>query len=543
MVMIHAAMPFAIGKAIGKHSDLILAHGAMGTHGGMIMTHPGLPLGWALSTCAGLVLIAVLAVAATPPRDRPARFINLATLPGLGAVVRFLTGASWPLTMLKTLFAAAFLAVIVSGLFGAAIAERNLATVLTWNLWWTLVIISVFFLGSAWCAVCPWDTVASWLVKRRPWWRRAKTGRNLQVPRPLRRIWPALFLFLGLTWLELGWGVARSPIMTALLALFMVVLAASCLAVFERKAFCRYACPVGRTIGCYSQLAPVELRPVDTDVCARCTTLDCYHGTDQVEPCPTYLTMGRFAQNTYCTSCGACVLSCPHANVAWRLRSVAAEARAGARPHWDEAWFILTLLAITSFHGLTMRPYWGDWMQTLGRAIGDSRHLIASFSLSMVASIVIPILVYVLVVAVTRRLSSSTLSFRRWFSSLSFSVLPVAFSYHLAHNLSHVARESGGLGEVLTNPLGVDTVPLKMMELHARQANLLFPEQLMYALQAGIMVLGFWLAVEVLRHRGREFLVEGGSLAGWRLVPMLIFLGGASAGNLLLLVQEMAMRL
>ena len=182
-------------------------------------------------------------------------------------------------------------------------------------------------------------------------------------------------------------------------------------------------------------------------------------------------------------------------------------------------------------------------MQTLGRAIGDSRHLIASFSLSMVASIVIPILVYVLVVAVTRRLSSSTLSFRRWFSSLSFSVLPVAFSYHLAHNLSHVARESGGLGEVLTNPLGVDTVPLKMMELHARQANLLFPEQLMYALQAGIMVLGFWLAVEVLRHRGREFLVEGGSLAGWRLVPMLIFLGGASAGNLLLLVQEMAMRL
>ena len=541
--MIHAGMYFAVGEAIGKRSDLILAHGVMGTHGGMVMTHPGLPLGWALPTFVGMILIAVLAVAAAPPGERPARFVNLATVPGWGAVMRFLTGASWPLSLLKTLFAAAFLAVIVCGLFGSAIAERNLATVLTWNLWWTLVIISVFFLGSAWCAVCPWDTVASWLVKRRPWWRRAKSGGNLQVPRPLRRIWPALVLFLGLTWLELGWGVTRSPFMTALLALFMVVLAAFFLAVFERKAFCRYACPVGRTIGCYSQLAPVELRPVDADVCARCTTLECYNGSETVEPCPTHLTMGRFAQNTYCTSCGACALSCPQANVGWRLRSVAAEARAGARPHWDEAWFMLTLWTVTAFHGLTMRPYWGDWMQTLGRAIGDSRHLIVSFSLSLVACIAIPILVYVLAVAVTRRLSSPTVSFRRWFSVLSFSVLPVAFSYHLAHNLSHVARESGGLGNVLANPLGVDTAPLKMMALHARQANLLLPEQLMHALQAGIMVLGFWLAVEVLRYRGREFRIGGGSLSGWRLVPMLIFLGGASAGNLLLLVHEMAMRL
>jgi ferredoxin len=331
--------------------------------------------------------------------------------------------------------------------------------------------------------------------------------------------------------------------MTALLALFMVVLAVASLAVFERKAFCRFGCPVGRTIGFYSQLAPVELRPVDADVCARCTTLECYHGTAAVEPCPTHLTMGRFAQNTYCTSCAACVLSCPWDNVAWRLRSVAAEARVGARPHWDEAWFMVVLWAITTFHGLTMIPHWGDWVQALARTVGDTGHLRVSFSFAMAATLALMVLVYFLFVALTRRLTSSAPPFRRLFAGLSFTVLPLAFSYHLTHNLGHLARESGGLGAVLSNPLGLGAVPLKPMELHARYTDLLIPEQLLFALQASVMVWGFWVAVQILRHRGLGLMGASGNPAGWRLLPMMLFVGGASAVNLLLLTQEMVMRL
>ena len=539
MVMIDLGMHGAAAAPGG----LVLVH-HLGGEGELVMTHAGLPLGWALAIFAGMGVIAVLATISGSARPAPARFVNLATAPGVGALVRVLTGSPWPLVGLRILFVAAFLAVIVAGLFGTSIAERNLATTVTWNLWWILVIISVFFLGSAWCAVCPWDTLAGWLVKRRLWRRAsAKSSLNLKVPRPLRRVWPALFLLVGFTWLEVGMGVTNSPKLTALLALLIVGLAASSLAIFERKAFCRYYCPVGRTIGCYSQLAPVELRPVDADVCARCTTLDCYHGTDAVEPCPTNLTMGRFAQNTYCTSCGACVLSCPKDNVAWRLRSVAAEARAGARPHWDEAWFMVGLWAITTFHGLTMKPYWKDWLRALGKAVGETEHLLVSFSLGMAASIALLILLYVLFVALTRRLSSSPVSFRRSFSALAFTFLPVAFAYHLAHNVMHLARESGGLGGVLANPLGVGAVAVKPMELYARHTDLLMPEQLLFALQAGLVLWGFWLAVQVLRHRGQGLFGDGGDLAGWRLIPMLLIVGGASAVNLLLLMQEMVMKL
>ena len=240
---------------------------------------------------------------------------NIAQLPVIGDVVRLLTRRTWPLITLKILLIGLFLLIIISGLFGTAIPERNIATVLTWNLWWTGLIISVFFVGSAWCAVCPWETLSTWMVRLR---QKAipSNSLNLRVPKELRNVWPALVLLIGLTWLELGVGITVDPYATALLALFMVVLAVVTLAVFERRAFCRYLCPVGRTVGFYSQLAPIELRPIDTDTCSHCTSLACYHGDEHTEPCPTSLMMGTLQQNTYCTSCGNCIQSCPHDNIA-----------------------------------------------------------------------------------------------------------------------------------------------------------------------------------------------------------------------------------
>lgn len=512
--------------------------------GDMVMFHPGLPPGWAVLSAAGMGLMVVLVLGSRSAAERPDRHVNLATLPGMGAPVRFLTHSPWPLLALKLLVAGVFLAVIAAGLFGTPDPKLNLATVLTWNLWWVLVIISVFFLGSAWCAVCPWNALADWLVKRRLWRRRAGGfALNLRPPRSLRRVWPALLLLVGLTWLELAWGAAANPLLTAGLALVMVLLAAGCLALFERKAFCRYYCPVGRTIGFYSQLAPVELRPVDPDVCGRCTTLECYHGTDVVEPCPTSLTMGRFAQNTYCTSCGNCVISCPYRNVAWRLRPLAFEARVGARPHWDEAWFLVALWAITTFHGLSMTPTWTEGVRTLGRALGDSGHLAGSYTLAMAATIGLLVLLYLSLVALAHGLAASAVPFRRWFSVLAFTTLPVTFSYHVAHNLSHLARETGGLGRVLADPLGLGAAGPSPEMSPMRPMSLLIPEPALFALQTAMILVGFWLALQVLRHRVPGLLRAEANAMRWRVVPIVSFLAVATGVNLLLLTQVMVMRM
>ena len=510
----------------------------------MIMTHPGLPATWGWLIIAGMALGSLWLLLAPAPEKLRGGLVSLARLPLIGSRFRSLAASRGVLLSLKLVMVALFLLVIAAGLFGTQIPERNLATLLTWNIWWSGLILSVFFLGSAWCAICPWDTLAQWLVRHRLWKRADSSTRlNLKVPRRLASVWPALFMFVALTWLELGVGITTNPYATAAVALLMVVLATASLALFQRKAFCRYFCPVGRTIGFYSQLSVVELRPIDADTCARCTTLECYHGSDDIEPCPTWLVMGRLQQNSYCLSCGNCSQSCPQQNVAWRFRPPSVEALHSARPHWDEAWFMIGLLALTGFHGLTMMPFWEDWMRALAQAIGDSGQLLWSFSIGLFASMAVIAALYAATIALSKKISGSTLDYKRLFATFAFVALPLAFAYHMAHNLNHLVREGSGIGSVFANPLGIDTVPLSMMEKHARSMHMWLSQDTLFALQALLMLFGFWIAVQVIRHRGKVLIDPQNRLSHLRLLPVLLFAIAITGFHLWLLMQPMTMRM
>jgi len=510
----------------------------------MTMTHPGLPEYWSL-IIIGFMLMAVIWVLTTPTPVRTHTSVSsLVNISFFGKSVRILIANRWILISLKLVLVGFFLLIIIAGLFGTPIPERNIATVLTWNLWWSGLVFSVFLLGSAWCAVCPWDTLSQWLVRRKLW-RRAEPNNslNIKVPKWLANVWPALFMFIALTWLELGVGITTSPYATAAVSLLMVVLATASLAVFKRKAFCRYFCPVGRTIGYYSQLAPIELRPIDNETCANCKTLDCYHGNNSIEPCPTWLVMGRLTQNSYCTSCGNCTQSCPHENVAWRFRPPSTEALHSARPHWDESWFMIGLLALTGFHGLTMMPFWEMWMSQLAQTIGDSGRLLPSFTIGLFACILVIAVIYSTLIEVTRKISGTDMAFKRLFSTFSFVTLPLAFSYHLAHNLNHLIRESVGIGSVFLNPLGISTAPLSMMEKYERHMTMWLSQDSIFAIQTALMIIGFWIAVQVIRHRGLNIATSNSNFVAFKLTPMLVFAAGITGFHLWLLMQPMIMRM
>ncbi|MFV2059091.1 MAG: 4Fe-4S binding protein [Gammaproteobacteria bacterium] len=507
------------------------------------MVHPGLSASWVASVIFGMFLLTVRVLQSPSSQQSFIKVKSVIKIPVVGRFVQSVITRPYMITALRILTSIIFLLVIAAGLFGTPVTERNLATMLTWTLWWSAVVMSVFFVGSAWCAICPWDAIASWLVRRRLWRRGSHfSSLNLKVPKKIRNIWPAIFMFVALTWLELGVGVTTSPYATALLALLIVVLATISLAIYERKAFCRYFCPVGRTLGAYGGIAPVALRPIDNAICASCKTLECFHGTREVEPCPTHLLMGSLKQNTYCTSCGACSQSCPTHNVSWQIRPIASEISHSSRPHWDEAWFILGLLALTLFHGFTMMPYWEDWMQLLAYQIGDSGRLLVSFSLGMIIALLIPILFYSVSISWLRQLHGEK-EWSRLFSAMAFSVLPLAFSYHIAHNLSHLVRESAGFWSVVINPFGINTLPLSMQEIHLRHLNPLVSDDIIFALQAGLILFGFWMAINILRHR--IFQLQSTSIAQtrWLFVPMILFITIVSLLSLWLLMQPMIMRM
>ncbi len=513
----------------------------------MTMTHPGLPQYWGMIIWGFMALLSVWALWSQTPQSTSQRTLSLATIRFFRPVIRFLSLSPWPLLLLKIMMVAIFIVVIIAGLYGTSVPERNLATVLTWNIWWAGLIVSIFFLGSSWCAVCPWDTLATWLVKPRLWLKNKRLklfNNSLELTPPvfLRSVWPALLMFIGLTWLELGVGVTTSPYTTALLSLLMIVLATIALALFKNKAFCRYFCPVGRTVGFYSQLAPVELRPIKQDICNDCTSMECYNGNENIEACPTQLVMGSLTQNTYCTSCGNCLQSCPKQNVSWRLRPQSNEAVQNARPHWDEAWFMLGLMALTSFHGLTMMPFWEEWISRFGQMIGDSGQLLISFTAGLLISMVIPAVIYSIAILMTHWLNKAkhhTSTIWELFTGLVFVTLPLAFSYHIAHNLNHLVREGAGLQALFLNPLGIDTQPLTMMEKHERHFDMLISQDALFAIQGLLMLFGFWIAVKVLRYRAKHFLPD----AGWRLFPMYLFIAVINSFHLWLMMQPMVMRM
>ncbi len=512
---------------------------------GSLMLHPGMPL--YLANIGISILLGGLLWYARPLMSLQPSASQLANpLAAQRTRISGLLRNPAVLGVTRVIVAGIFLLLIYAGLFGTQIPEKNAATIITWTLWWTLVVMSVFVVGSFWCAVCPWDTLASFLAKRKLWRRqRAPYSLELKTPPRLRNVTIAAILFAGLSWLELGYGVTLSPYTTAVLALIMVVLATASMVVFERKAFCQYFCPVGRTLGLYSQLSIAAIRPVNSDVCAKCTTLECYHGTDEIDPCPTHLVMGTLKNNTYCISCANCIASCPHDNVAWASKHPGYES-VFARISSSESFFLLMLLSLALFHGITMMPAWDPWVKALtfhlsAWGLQTTANLMA-FSMIMLVCIVIPMVIFAMLCGLSWSLAGKPKQFKPWLLQLSFIALPVAFAYHVAHNLSHLLRESQGLTEVLLNPVGLDALPLSQKEIHLRHLNAIINPEWIFAFQVVIIILGYLLAARIARKRINS-LCAGSSIVSSRvLIPVMGFVFIMSGFSLWLLMQPMAMR-
>lgn len=113
----------------------------------MTMTHPGLPQYWALIIWGFMVVLSLWALWIPVAQTGTQRTISLTRIRFLRPTIRFLTLTPWPLFFLKLLMVVIFLLIIYAGLYGTPVAERNLTTVLTWNIWWAGLVISVFFSG------------------------------------------------------------------------------------------------------------------------------------------------------------------------------------------------------------------------------------------------------------------------------------------------------------------------------------------------------------------------------------------------------------
>ncbi len=434
----------------------------------------------------------------------------------------------------RAVLAALFLLVIAAGLFGNQNPAMNIAPLLTWTVWWTGLIFAVLYFGKAWCTVCPWDALAGWAERLKFWGPRgAGQGLALPWPKPLRNIWFAVALFVGLTWIELGMGITLIPRATAWVALGMLGLAVVSAFLFERKAFCRYACLVGRVSGLYALFSAVEVR-ASSGVCAECKTADCWKGNERGDGCPTFEYPRAMKLNTYCTMCAECFKTCPGGSMALRLRPWGADLAVEGKPRSDEAVLALILLSMTAFHGLTMTPSWVALQEAARAATGWS--FAGVFTALMAASLVLPCLIYGALAWLSARWGK--VEFRDLWVRFAYALLPIALFYHLAHNAEHFLMEGPKLLALVSDPFGrgwnlfgtaLWTVPPLVSLEGLWQIQILF------------VLVGHLYSLWITAQTARRLVAGGGGVLAVQ-GPMLAAMVAFSWASLWLLKQPMEMR-
>jgi polyferredoxin len=351
-----------------------------------------------------------------------------------------------------------FIVVIVTGILGDQNPGRNFATVATWTVWWGGVMFVILLFGAGWCLVCPWSAMSDWIERLSFWKRKKGISQGRKWPRALKSRHTMTVFFIVVTWMELGVFITYNPRYTSIFAFLMFVLILVTALLYERKTFCRYICFMGGIIGVYSNQAPLEVRSREASVCEACKTKDCMRGNEKGYPCPIFEYPGGMDRNTNCILCTECFKTCPHDNMTLNVRPPFIDFSRGYKGRYDEAVLAMTLLGLTIYHGFTMLPLWFGWaIETLKV---NYPLYIGVFTLLLTAFVVVPIGIHYIVSWLTRLISGgrgaggAEVTLKEIFVQYSYAFLPVAFFYHLAHNISHLNMEGLKILPVLSDPFG-----------------------------------------------------------------------------------------
>ena len=432
-----------------------------------------------------------------------------------------------------------FLLVIFAGIWGTQLGDKNFATVITWLVWWAVIIFTFLFFSRTWCMVCPLVSLAEWLQRGRLWGVGKRVlSLNRKWPRRLRNFWVPTGFFIVLTWMYLFLGLASNPLYTSLVTIGLFIGPAIIVSlVFERRTFCRYVCPIGGIIGAYSMTAPLELRNRSDEVCRSCKEKSCYRGNEKGYGCPMFIMPQTMETNTYCTLCTECVKTCPNDNISLNVRPFLSDLWKTKKVGFDVAAIVVILLGVTVFQTLSMVEPWSDASDAIQEATGLGENTVLTISFIALA-VVAPMLIFALWSAITRWLGGNGVKMRAVFTGFSFAFLPIALSSHLAHNLVHFFEEGTAALPVISDPFGWGWNLLGTANLIAEP--LLQPGTL-HAVQMTLIAIGYLGAVYVGWRVARQTFGEHTrAIAG--LAPMLVLMIIFAGMNLWLLNLPMGMR-
>ncbi len=377
------------------------------------------------------------------------RYPLLANHPTLKALLR----SRWPQFVLTVLALAGFIFAILAGLLGTPVGSRNFSIVFVWIAWWAvLMLVAVPLFGRGWCSICPIPAAGEWLQRGAVLGPGGKSGGlGLRWPNRLRNIWMqnGAFLLVAL----FSAVVLTQPRVTAIVLAALLFIALGVSLVFERRAFCRYLCPVGGFIGLYSQLAPLELRVVNPSVCAAHKEKTCYTGSAEGYGCPWQAFPGGLVKNTNCGLCMECLRTCPHDNIGINIRLPGADLGSSQALKLDEAYKAFILLGSAILYSAVLIGPWG-MLKSAAYAVGSLPWFV--YALLFLGAVLLALPgVFWMAVRLGLTLSGAAVQMRRAFAGLAEAMIPLGLAAWLAFSLSFVLANFSYIVPVLSDPLGL----------------------------------------------------------------------------------------
>jgi hypothetical protein len=270
------------------------------------------------------------------PADRPHVWFNLIKIKAFAAMVR---KGLYP-GLFRWIAVAFFFFIMFACFFGPHDSAENWGTILVWWIWWPWLCAAAFWIGRTWCSFCAYATLGNSLQRR--------LHLNIRFPKFLKNndyIVASLF-FLFVVWVEEATHMRYNPVFTGMLLASILCLELFFSIFFPRDTWCRYVCPMGNLIGLFAMASIVEVR-ADPDICVnKCTTDDCYHGTEDKQGCPMFQHLMYVDNNQTCKLCLKCIRLCPHQSVSLNLRPPGREIWASNQVRPGMAFFVCVLMAI-----------------------------------------------------------------------------------------------------------------------------------------------------------------------------------------------------